>query len=652
MKRLIVFIVLAAVGCSEPAHQPPYSEIVTLTGTPYERGYRHGELLESKIRSLYTTLLETSLMPYLNREQGDVEAFLEEYQKPEYSNGRFSYQLMLQSGQNLEKILEDEHPEYVEEMQGVADGSGIDYDKILVLNTFVDTMLAFRSVTFFIRQLQAPRIQRLDFIAADLATDGIDNNGDGLIDEDNDGTVKQHLYRDVYSDEYAPRPVASMVEVPTDVRIHLILYDPPGLAGFKDPDGEQKPGESQGMDPETLRIQLGTTVYTAADECITTALWGDDRMGLEVVFTPPGGLPSASVVSLIVQAGNLSRIVNPPPVHARFMRDERIVFSTRGYGLRPHQISNLGEWDGRSMPTSIGFAVRNGATPDGRIRLAHHFALLDSNTSHKHAVLLVHRPDQGKAHVTLGWAGLIWGFSGMNEDGLVYMINPSDTLDNPLAGQVRKQVWMAKLLLDSTPVGLEGREMLTNMSSVPEAKEFLAAEGSTFGWNLLLGDSQGRMAAVELDSNILEDDDGGFSVFGPETSDPDNLDPHGRRLASVGPDDLRIASHFVKNTPDIDSMILIFDVQPQHFWSSFYYRSLRTWNILGQKIAAGYGRLGTQEIIELLRVPDLVDLRDSMNAVVYEPGKTRLHFAMGRVPATDAEFVEYDLSGGAEEATP
>ncbi len=653
MKRLIALfalIVPLGTGCSEPAHQPPYSQIVTLSGTPYEQGYQHGQALESKIRSLYTTLLETSLMPYLNREQDDVEVFLEEYQKPEYSNGQFSYQLMLQSGQNLKDILEEEHPEYVEEMEGISDGSGIDFDKILILNTFVDTMLAFRSVTFFIRQLQAPRIQKLDFLGADLASDGIDNNGDGLTDEQDDGTVKQHLYRDVYSDEYAPRAQAAMVEVPTDARIHIILYDPPGLSGFKDPDGEQKPGENQGMDPDSLRIQLGTRIYTAADDCITTAVWGDDQMGMQVTFTPPGGLPPASVVSMIVQAGNLSRITNPPPVHARFMRDERIVFSTRGLGLKPFQISNLGEWDGRSMPTSLGFAVRNSATPDGRIRLAHHFALLDSNTSHKHSVLLLHRPDQGKAHVTLGWAGVIWGFSGMNEDGLVYMVNPSDTLDNPLAGQVRQKVWMAKLLLDSTPIGIEGREILTNFSSVPEADNFLAGEGSTFGWNLLLGDSQRRMAAVELDSNILGEDDGGYNVFDPDTANPGNLDQHGRRFASVGPDDLRFASHFVKNTPDIDSMILIFDVQPQRFWSSFYYRSLRTWFILGKQIAAGYGRLDTAAMIDLLRVPELVDTRDSMNAVIYEPESARLHYAMGQVPATDGDFTDFDLRGAEGQA--
>jgi hypothetical protein len=647
---LAILLIACLSGCEDRSEPPPYYEILVLEGDAYERGYQHGEHFSSKIRSLYTVLLETSLLPYLNREQGDVMLFLEEYQKPEYQDGKFSYEMLLQSGKNLEEIMEETHPEYVEEMKGIADGSGIPYDQILVLNTFVDTMLAFRSVTLFIRQLQAPRILQVDFLGS-LASDGIDNNGDGLTDEEDDGTVKEHLYRDVWSSEYAPRPYAAMVEVPTDARIRLILFDPPGLTGFKDPDGEQKEGEEQGMDPESIRLQLGSVVYTAEDDCIQTTTWGEgeDENGMEVIFTPPGGLPPAEEISLIVQAGNLSRIVTPPPVHARFMRDERIVFSTRGLGKRHYEIPNLGEWDGRNMPTALGFAVRESATPDRHIRMAHHFALLDSNTSHKHTVMLVHRPDDGKAHVTLGWAGLVWGFSGMNEDGLTYMVNYSDTLDNPFAGQVRLQVWMAKLLCTGIPVGIKGRRMLDRYSTVDQAEDMLRGEESTFGWNFLLGDARRNMAVVELDNNILDEDDGGALSYDPDASNPENLDANGRRFASVGPDDLRIASHFAKNVPDIDATILIFDVQPQRYWSSFYYRSLRTFFSLAERIESRYGHMDTDEIIGILRTPALVDLRDSMNAVVYEPEDLRLRFSMGQVPATDGEFIDFDLGAALTE---
>ena len=53
----------------------------------------------------------------------------------------------------------------------------------------------------------------------------------------------------------------------------------------------------------------------------------------------------------------------------------------------------------------------------------------------------------------------------------------------------------------------------------------------------------------------------------------------------------------LKNVPDIDATILIFDVQPQRYWSSFYYRSLRTFfsscfnSVISSSFAAHAGLL-------------------------------------------------------------
>lgn len=645
-----LLLLLLAPGCG-PARQPDYTDVVVLRGSPYQRGFQHGQLLESKIRSLYYKLLDTTLMPYLNREQDDVKSFLVEYQDPLYDDGQFSYQMMLQSGESLFRILQQEAPEYVEEMRGIADGSGMSFARILVLNTFVDTMLAFRSVTFFIRQLQSPRMLEMEFMG-DFA-DGLDNNGDGRIDEPDDGFVKSRTQQG-WSTDYTPRPHAAMVEVPTDASIRFVLWDPPGLGGFTgSPDEEPKEGDLQGMDPDSIRIQLDDVLYLATeDDCIQSSPWGEEGKGLEVIFTPPEGLPPGRVVTLYVQAHNISEIDNPPPVHPRVMRDERVVFTTRGAGFAPHEVDNAGVWDGRSMPPSIGFGVRGGATPDGRVRLAHHFALVDSDTTHKHTALFVHIPDEGRPHAVVGWAGVLWGFSGMNDAGLTYMVNPSDTLDNPLAGQVKQRAMYAKLLLTGIPVGIEGRRLLTRAETVDTARAMLEAEEHTFGWNLLLGDARGGLVAAELDANILGEDEGGCITFQPDPDDPGNLDEHGRLYGSVGGDDLRIGTHFQKNVPDIDTRILVFDVQPQFYWSSFYYRSLRAHAILGDQIARRYGSLDLEAMVDTLRTPGLVDTRDSMNAVVYEPETGVLHHAMGQVPATDGPFRAFDLASVAAEAAP
>jgi len=635
----LVVIFLLAAGC-QPAEQPAHSEVVVLSGSAYDRGFMHGKLLREKIRSLYTMLLETNLMPYLNREQNDVMTFLEVYREDKYQNGQFSYRMLLESGENLLDILKASHPEYAEEMRGIAAGADIPFERILILNTFVDTMLAFRSVTLFLKQLSSPYLIEVEF-QGDFS-DGIDNNGDGQIDEADDGSVKTYLGNE-WTAAYKPRIHAAMVEVPTNAKIRMLLLDNPGLGGFTGgPDEKPKEGDNQGMAPESIRIQLGTELYTAVDDdCVQTTLFGENDEYLEVIFTPPGGLPPGQVLSLIVQAHDTSEIKNPPPLRPRPMRDERFVFTTRGVGLRPEEVPNRGEWDGRSMPPCQGFAVRGSATSDGAVRLAQHFALLDSNVVHKHTVLFKHEPDDGTPFAVVSWAGMIWGFSGMNAEGLTYLVNPSDTLDNPLVGQVKERIMFAQLLSTGIPIGIQGRLLLEQASTVPQALDRLATAEHTFGWNLLLGDRNGEIAAVEVDNNVLEEADGGFHSFSPEDG-----------IGNLGPDDLRIGTHFQANVPDMDTQILVFDVQPQYDWSSFYYRSLRAFYILGEEIQSRYGRMDTPAMFEVLRHPDLVDIRESMNAVVYEPEIGKLHYAMGQVPATDGEFIEFDLADSGQGGAP
>ena len=65
---------------------------------PYERGFQHGSHFADKIRSFYATIVDTSLVPFLNHEHKNVASFLEENQKPLYADGQFSYHTLLQSG--------------------------------------------------------------------------------------------------------------------------------------------------------------------------------------------------------------------------------------------------------------------------------------------------------------------------------------------------------------------------------------------------------------------------------------------------------------------------------------------------------------------------------------------------------------------------
>ena len=649
--RPVLLCGLAALLCSAcvEAEQPAYFEVVQLEGDAYERGFQHGERLGSKIRSLYTLLLESALLPYLNREQNDVADFLPEYRRDLYSDGQFSYQLLIQSGRALAAEMETESPAMLSELHGLADGSGMPFDHILILNTFPDTMLAFRAMTLYIKLYQAPRIEQVEARSGDdglaLQSDGIDNNGDGRVDDTRDHRVRDWREGLGLQNAYGASDHAVLVEVPTDASLVLRLHDPPSFAALLgQADEVGKLGERQGVDPQSIRIQLDDTVYRSErDDCVQVQPVPNDSTRVDVVFTPPGGFRPASVVSVIVSAGNLSELTEIPPVHARLMRDERFVITTEGSGLAPTEVDNLGAWDGRSQPPALGVGVRRSATPDGRTRLAHHFALIDANVAHKHGVLFVHHPDEGIPHATLGWAGLVGGFSGMNAQGLTWMGANSDTLNNSLTGQVDTDGFDALIRATGVPILVQGRRLLRDHGDVGSALSWLEQQPQTNGWNLLLGDAEGELAVVELTSDI-KDDGTRFTAFGPG-DDGGDTPPDVRRLTdcSAGPDDLRFASHYQRKLPDAKGLVMVFEMKPQRYWSSFWFRSLRAHLMLGEQIARLQGKLDTPTLAGVLSSPGLVDTRDSMNAVIWEPETLQAHIAAGQVPATDGPFVPYEL---------
>jgi len=607
----LVALTASWLGACEPATQPPHSAVVELYGTPYERGFQHGQRFADRIRSFYTMLLTNSILPYLNRERPDMAELLLTYAEDRYDDGQFSYLMMLESGQNIEPWIPQE---YIEEMRGISDGADIPYDDILLINTFFDSMVGFRAMTFFVRALQAPQVIAVDF--GDLSGDGIDNNGDGEIDEPGEG----HL------EPFDPSQYASMVEVPEDATITIYLEDVDGVSS------------------DLVRYQINHDVWYADSTDMATALYGENDEGLAVALTPAGGLAPAGEYTIYIAAGDKTWVTDPPPGHARMMRDMRITFTTRGDGRARFDVQNRGVNDGRFQPTSSAFAVRDSATTDGQIRMGHHFSLLDANTLHKHTAVFVHHTDTGYSHVVAGWVGVVYGFAGMNSEGLSYGVTIADTLNMPMTSQFISLLVYAQLITEGIPVGIMGREILNKTSTVAEATEWLRDKKPTYGWNWLLADAQRDFMAIETHANVLDDATNlGFYPYNADTSDASNYDAQGEMLGSVGPDDLRISAHFQYYKDDIDFELFGYHIQPQRYWTSFYFRAVRNFYELGDLIEERYGNLDTQAVMELVSHEEVVDQRDSMEAVVMEPERRLLHFALGEVPATSAPFVEVDL---------
>jgi hypothetical protein len=126
----VALLVVAALlaGCAPRATEPKYYQVFDLYGSPYERGFQHGQRFRSKIRSLYTMLLTNSIFPYLERDRYDVASVMLRYQNEElYGNGQFSSRMMLECGREFLKFMP---PEYLEEMQGIADGAELPFDEI------------------------------------------------------------------------------------------------------------------------------------------------------------------------------------------------------------------------------------------------------------------------------------------------------------------------------------------------------------------------------------------------------------------------------------------------------------------------------------------------------------------------------------------
>jgi isopenicillin-N N-acyltransferase-like protein len=90
--------------------------VVYLTGTPYEIGFAHGKLCKDEIINVNKIYFD--YYDHLNRRPDDK---------------------WLSLSRDLERYIPEE---YIVEMKGIADGSGIEYDKIRFLNTLTTISMA------------------------------------------------------------------------------------------------------------------------------------------------------------------------------------------------------------------------------------------------------------------------------------------------------------------------------------------------------------------------------------------------------------------------------------------------------------------------------------------------------------------------------
>jgi isopenicillin-N N-acyltransferase-like protein len=91
-------------------------KVLYLTGSPYEIGFAHGKLCKNEIKNV--NKIYWDYYDYHNKQPDDK---------------------WLPLSRNIESFIPQE---YILEMKGIADGSGIEYDKILFLNTLTTISMA------------------------------------------------------------------------------------------------------------------------------------------------------------------------------------------------------------------------------------------------------------------------------------------------------------------------------------------------------------------------------------------------------------------------------------------------------------------------------------------------------------------------------
>ena len=115
-RMICIFVLMLATLWGNERERKEKKAMVTtelfLKGSPYDLGYQHGTRLKEAIAYNIKRLIDDKILA--NREHPQIKAFLD----------------------MLPQLIEHIPHDYIEEMKGLAEGSGIAYEKILLLNLF------------------------------------------------------------------------------------------------------------------------------------------------------------------------------------------------------------------------------------------------------------------------------------------------------------------------------------------------------------------------------------------------------------------------------------------------------------------------------------------------------------------------------------
>ncbi len=127
--------------------------------------------------------------------------------------------------------------------------------------------------------------------------------------------------------------------------------------------------------------------------------------------------------------------------------------------------------------------VRNEKTPDSLLLIGRNFDFYVGDEFAKEKILLFMNPDQGYKHAMVTWGGMIGVVSGMNEKGLVVLLNAAPT-DIPFQS--------------ATPVSILAREILQYAENIDEAIDIAQKYHTFVSEQFIIGSAaDNRMVSIE-----------------------------------------------------------------------------------------------------------------------------------------------------------
>ena len=562
-------------------------KIVHLYGTPYEMGYEHGRLLKTEIRAFYTEFFEKAVLPVINRNKTLLIEYFD-YSSEKYSGDNFAKQLVLDSAHEMEKSIPER---YIEEMKGIADGSGLPYDEILIINTFPDVVDSFLEIGNLFQALDAPFVKSIIF-PRETTEDGIDNNGDGVIDAQDENVVSP----------YTTSPFAIYRGLSPDDSIEVTLHD------------------DDGVDPERTKVYLNGEL---CEKCPLSETGNDLKITISDLPFQNGKL------FIEIDSADKKVVDSPPPPHTNAMRRERfLLLENRDTSLLSAPNFSEGMITGRGAVSSTFGIVKNNNVMVGR-----NFIFMDLNILHLYTYLFVYHPDSGNQVISAALPGMVGVLTGINDRGLFISANQVENADNSV---IKSIVDEFKVFLSGVPADIAAGEALEDYATSISAEEFLKSFNIPSGWNFFVADKNGNLIAVERDAGVWG---GAGRAYSPEiTKCSSTFCPFN------SPDELWVTGDYVFNLPDIDYDLLggAFHLPPQNKWAFSYFSGLNTFYAI--KTLLKKEKVSTvDDLIPLLKQAYLFSPGNTIHSLALDLVNMDGFVAQGNATATEGDYVFLDF---------